>query len=241
MLKGSGDGEAEGMLTRAPPDHQATCFNIHDITSSLGGPGLHGNEAARSGLLSLEEDRLCLSLSLCRSLSLSQQWLAGIGTFTMYAIIWTDLEYRFDLTTREDVTVPKVYYILFSQGYNSILYARSSRTIWLIHQWTLFIHQPSIFIKEFSAHIGLPLMHELTGHFLLQIKSTCKKFCLLTCQHLFEFLSMVMTSIYDLDFCEVNLSNMRFYLQTRWLFQNTQNLASFYIFLSWPLPSFSHP
>lgn len=73
MLKGSGDGEAEGMLTRAPPDHQATCFNIHDITSSLGGPGLHGNEAARSGLLSLEEDRLCLSLSLCRSLSLSQQ------------------------------------------------------------------------------------------------------------------------------------------------------------------------
>lgn len=36
MLKGSGD---EGMLTRAPPDHQATCFNIHDITSSLGGRG----------------------------------------------------------------------------------------------------------------------------------------------------------------------------------------------------------
>lgn len=103
-------------------------------------------------------DSVFLSLFVALSLSLSQQWLAGIGTFTMYAIIWTDLEYRFDLTTREDVTVPKVYYILFSQGYNSILYARSSRTIWLIHQWTLFIHQPSIFIKEFSAHIGLPLM-----------------------------------------------------------------------------------
>lgn len=60
MLKGSGD---EGMLTRAPPDHQATCFNIHDITSSLGGPGLHRDEAARSRLLSLEEDRLSFSLS----------------------------------------------------------------------------------------------------------------------------------------------------------------------------------
>lgn len=60
MLKGSGD---EGRLTRAPPDHQATCFNIHDITSSLGGPGLHRDEAARSRLLSLEEDRLSFSLS----------------------------------------------------------------------------------------------------------------------------------------------------------------------------------
>lgn len=48
MLKGFGD---EGMLTRAPPDHQATCFNIHDITSSLGGAGLHKDEAARSRLL----------------------------------------------------------------------------------------------------------------------------------------------------------------------------------------------
>lgn len=62
MLKGSGDGEAEGMMTREPPDHQATCFNIHDITSSLGGPGPHGDEAAHSRLLSLEETD-CLSAS----------------------------------------------------------------------------------------------------------------------------------------------------------------------------------
>lgn len=40
-------GEAEGMPTRAPPDHRATCFNIHDITSSLGGPGPRGDEATR--------------------------------------------------------------------------------------------------------------------------------------------------------------------------------------------------
>ncbi len=82
MLKGSGDGEAEGMLTRAPPDHQATCFNIHDITSSLGGPGLHGNEAARSRLLSLEENRIhtlpcTLSLSLSLSLYLSVSTVIG--------------------------------------------------------------------------------------------------------------------------------------------------------------------
>ena len=31
-----GDVQAEGMLTLAPPDHRATCFNIHDITSSAG-------------------------------------------------------------------------------------------------------------------------------------------------------------------------------------------------------------
>lgn len=56
-----GLGGDERMLSRAPPEHQATCFNIHDITSSLGGPGVHGDEAARSGLLSLEEYTLSSS------------------------------------------------------------------------------------------------------------------------------------------------------------------------------------
>lgn len=31
-------GRQMGMLTGAPPEQQATCFNINDITSSLGGP-----------------------------------------------------------------------------------------------------------------------------------------------------------------------------------------------------------
>lgn len=65
MLKGSGD---EGMLTRAPPDHQATCFNIHDITSSLGGAGLHKDEAARSRLLLLAEESASLSAMIGCSL-----------------------------------------------------------------------------------------------------------------------------------------------------------------------------
>lgn len=70
MLKGSDDGDAEEMLTRAPPDHRATCFNIHHITSSQGGAELHGNEA---GLLSLEEGR-SLSLSCFRCLALNCDW-----------------------------------------------------------------------------------------------------------------------------------------------------------------------
>jgi len=69
MLKDISDGEVEEMLTRAPPDHQATCFNIHDITSSLGGPELHGDEAARSRLLSLVEDAQSVLLSPCLSLT----------------------------------------------------------------------------------------------------------------------------------------------------------------------------
>lgn len=36
ILKGGGDGEAERMLTGAPPDQQAASFNIHDMTSSPG-------------------------------------------------------------------------------------------------------------------------------------------------------------------------------------------------------------
>lgn len=70
MLKGSDDGEAEEMLTPAPPDHRATCFNIHYITSSQGGAELHGNEA---GLFSLEGGR-SLSLSCFRCLALNCDW-----------------------------------------------------------------------------------------------------------------------------------------------------------------------
>lgn len=89
MLKGGGDGEAEGMLTRVPSDHQATCFSIHDITSSLGGPGLHGNEATRSRLLSLEDDREH-TLSCAFSLSLSQQRLdvdVRYSELTLYLVV----------------------------------------------------------------------------------------------------------------------------------------------------------
>lgn len=54
-------GDDERMLSRAPPRTVSTCFNIHDITSSLGGQGVHGDEAAHSGLLSLEHGTLALS------------------------------------------------------------------------------------------------------------------------------------------------------------------------------------
>lgn len=84
MLKGSGD---EGMLTRAPPDHQATCFNIHDITSSLGGAGLHKDEAARSRLLLLEEKSL--------SLSLSSDWMQPLAVqHSPFIKFLIDLEYK---------------------------------------------------------------------------------------------------------------------------------------------------
>lgn len=36
------------MLTGAPPELQPTWFNIHDITSSLGGPGMEAQAAGCS-------------------------------------------------------------------------------------------------------------------------------------------------------------------------------------------------
>lgn len=70
MLKGGGgvggggggdDGEAEGMLTLAPPDHQATCFNIHDITSSPGRAGAARERscARQAALIGRRQDALC--------------------------------------------------------------------------------------------------------------------------------------------------------------------------------------
>lgn len=81
------------MLTRAPPDHQPTCFNIHDITSSQRGLGLH---AASCSHWKKTGCTLFFALSLFFLLSIPLSTMIGCSycnsKITLYWVIWTDLD-----------------------------------------------------------------------------------------------------------------------------------------------------
>lgn len=127
--------KAEGMLTRASPDHQPTCFNIHDITSSQGGPGLH---AAGCSYWKKTGYTLCsvsLSLSLASFLPLSTVIGCSYCNFkiTLFSVIWTDLD---------SWTWPLQSLWLFRKLYNKIsncicLHSDSDENTLVLKHWSV--------------------------------------------------------------------------------------------------------
>lgn len=84
ILKGSAGGGADGDADWSAS--QATCFNIHDITSAPGWSGLHGGWCAQPAPLIG-----CLSLSPSAVIGRGR---AGSCAFTVYLVPWMQLKLK---------------------------------------------------------------------------------------------------------------------------------------------------